>query len=88
MPNGPHKITGIPFDLDNYQSDCVVENPELKVRVERYFHLAFLLTFSFDRLLPLQTLLMTSANPKSAKKKKKKAEKAVGEVAMKVDAKA
>ncbi|KOC70023.1 Proliferation-associated protein 2G4 [Habropoda laboriosa] len=64
MPNGPHKITGIPFDIDMYQSDCVVEDPELK------------------------TLLYSSANPKSAKKKKKKAEKAVGEVAMEVDAKA
>ncbi len=31
MPNGPHKITGIPFDLDMYQSDCVVDDPELKV---------------------------------------------------------
>lgn len=31
MPNGPHKITGIPFDLDIYQSDCVVDDPELKV---------------------------------------------------------
>lgn len=34
MPNGPHKITGIPFDLDIYQSDCVVDDPELKVRRE------------------------------------------------------
>ncbi|KMQ93402.1 proliferation-associated protein [Lasius niger] len=63
MPNGPHKITGIPFDLDIYQSDCVVDDPELK------------------------NLLYSSANPKSAKKKKKKAEKAV-DVAMEVDAKA
>lgn len=37
MPNGPHKITGIPFDLDVYQSDCVVEDPELKVKIKRSF---------------------------------------------------
>lgn len=36
----------------------------------------------------LQNLLYSSANPKSAKKKKKKAEKAVGDVTMEVDAKA
>ncbi|XP_031845184.1 proliferation-associated protein 2G4 [Nomia melanderi] len=64
MPNGPHKITGLPFDLKFYQSDCVVDDPELK------------------------SLLYTSANPKSAKKKKKKAVKSVGEVAMEVDARA
>lgn len=64
MPNGTHKITGIPFDLESFKSDCVVEDPELK------------------------SLLISSANPKSGKKKKKKAEKAVGEVAMEVDAKA
>jgi len=31
MPNGPHKITGIPFNPNVYQSDCVVDDPELKV---------------------------------------------------------
>ncbi|XP_012268446.1 proliferation-associated protein 2G4 [Athalia rosae] len=64
MPNGPHKITGIPFDLEIFHSDCLVEDPELK------------------------SLLNSSANPKSAKKKKKKAEKAVGEVAMELDVQA
>ncbi|KAK0083661.1 hypothetical protein PV325_008435 [Microctonus aethiopoides] len=64
MPSGSHKITGLPFEIEAFQSDCVVEDQELK------------------------TLLNSSANPKAAKKKKKKAEKALGEVAMEVDAKA
>lgn len=41
MPNGPHKITGSPIDLDCYQSECVVEDPELKV-----FFLFFSLIFT------------------------------------------
>lgn len=31
MPNGPHKITGIPFELESFKSDCVVDDQELKV---------------------------------------------------------
>lgn len=31
MPNGPHKITGLPFEMDAFQTDCVVDDPELKV---------------------------------------------------------
>ncbi|CAD6228681.1 GSCOCG00006496001-RA-CDS [Cotesia congregata] len=31
MPTGPHKITGLPFEIDSFQSDCVVEDPELKM---------------------------------------------------------
>lgn len=58
MPNGPHKITGLPFDLDAVESDKKVEDNDI------------------------QKLLKMSANPKSAKKKKKAAEKAVaGETA-------
>ncbi|KAF7991259.1 hypothetical protein HCN44_002821 [Aphidius gifuensis] len=30
MPNGAHKITGLPFDSDAFQTDCTVEDPELK----------------------------------------------------------
>ncbi|CAH1119301.1 unnamed protein product [Phaedon cochleariae] len=30
MPNGPHKITGLPFDADLYQSEYSVTSPELK----------------------------------------------------------
>ncbi|KAG5885787.1 hypothetical protein JTB14_031221 [Gonioctena quinquepunctata] len=30
MPNGPHKITGLPFDPDLYQSEHSVTSPELK----------------------------------------------------------
>merc|ERR1712088_282173 len=53
MPNGPHKITGIPLDLDMVESEKSIED------------------------LDIQKLLKTSANPKTAKKKKKAAEKAV-----------
>lgn len=31
MPNGPHKITGLPFEMDLFKSDCEVADPELKV---------------------------------------------------------
>merc|ERR1712193_455134 len=53
MPNGPHKITGLPLDLDLVESEKSIED------------------------LDIQKLLKTSANPKTAKKKKKAAEKAV-----------
>ncbi|XP_063227576.1 proliferation-associated protein 2G4 [Bacillus rossius redtenbacheri] len=53
MPNGPHRITGLQFEPEVYESEHAVGDPELK------------------------TLLNTSANPKTAKKKKKKAEKAI-----------
>lgn len=53
MPNGPHKITGLPFDVETAESDKKIED------------------------MDIQKLLKTSANPKSAKKKKKAAEKAV-----------
>jgi curved DNA binding protein len=53
MPNGPHRITGIPFEEELYSSEHSVKDTDI------------------------QKLLKTSANPKSAKKKKKAAEKAV-----------
>ena len=31
MPNGPHKITGIPFDIDSVQSDKKVEDLDIQV---------------------------------------------------------
>jgi len=46
MPNGPHKITGLPFDPSKYTTTNSIEDTEI------------------------QTLLKTSANPKSGKKKK------------------
>lgn len=30
MPNGPHKITGLPFETDQYQSQYSIVDPELK----------------------------------------------------------
>merc|ERR1711936_1064568 len=53
MPNGPHKITGLPFEDELFSSEHSVKDADI------------------------QKLLKTSANPKSAKKKKKAAEKAV-----------
>nr|CAD7398673.1 unnamed protein product [Timema poppensis] len=53
MPNGPHRITGLPFEAELFDSEYTISDPELK------------------------SLLNTSANPKTAKKKKKKAEKAI-----------
>lgn len=55
MPNGPQKITGLPFDESLCKSEKSVTDEEIL------------------------KLLKTSANPKAAKKKKKAAEKAVGE---------
>jgi len=31
MPNGPHRITGLPFEPELYQSDYAISDPELKV---------------------------------------------------------
>lgn len=53
MPNGPHRITGLPFEEELFSSEHSVKDADI------------------------QKLLKTSANPKSAKKKKKAAEKAV-----------
>merc|ERR1719266_1118407 len=53
MPNGPHRITGLPFEDELFSSEHSVKDADI------------------------QKLLKTSANPKSAKKKKKAAEKAV-----------
>lgn len=61
MPSGPHKITGILFEPELYNSDYSITDPELK------------------------QLLNSSANPKSAKKKKKKSDGAV-EQPMEVEA--
>ncbi|XP_054281507.1 proliferation-associated protein 2G4-like [Macrosteles quadrilineatus] len=30
MPNGPHRITGLPFEAELYQSDLAVSDPQLK----------------------------------------------------------
>lgn len=61
MPNGPHKITGLPFEMEYYQSEYSIRDINLK------------------------SILNTSANPKSAKKKKKKSENVV-EQPMEVEA--
>lgn len=61
MPNGPHKITGMPFEPELYQSEHSITDQKIK------------------------SLLNSSANPKAAKKKKKKAESVV-EQPMEVEA--
>jgi hypothetical protein len=33
MPNGPHKITGIPFDLESVETDKKVEDLDIQVRI-------------------------------------------------------
>ncbi|XP_060564713.1 proliferation-associated protein 2G4-like, partial [Ruditapes philippinarum] len=57
MPNGPLKITGLPFDTDIYETEYSVQDEDLKA------------------------LLAQSASRKAAKKKKKRAGKAVAEQA-------
>ena len=32
MPNGPHRITGLPFEEELYKSECSVEDAEIQVR--------------------------------------------------------
>lgn len=34
MPNGPLKITGLPFEAELYESEKSVEDPELKVSIK------------------------------------------------------
>lgn len=31
MPNGPHRITGLPFEPELYQSEYSISDPQLKV---------------------------------------------------------
>ena len=33
MPNGPMRITGLPFDPNNFESDHKIEDEEIKVRL-------------------------------------------------------
>lgn len=62
MPNGPHKITGLPFEADLYRSEHSITDTDLK------------------------SVLNSSANPKSAKKKKKKTDGVPAETPMEVEA--
>lgn len=32
MPNGPMRITGLPFEANNFESDHKIEDEEIKVR--------------------------------------------------------
>lgn len=48
MPNGYHKITGLPFEADVYESEKTVEDEEIKVNLlncDQKFLLAFHFTF-------------------------------------------
>lgn len=62
MPNGPHKITGLAFDVDAFESEHAINDPQV------------------------QSILKSSAVPKAAKKKKKKAEGDVEQPLMEVEA--
>ena len=85
MPNGPHKITGLPFDPSKCTSTHSIEG---KMKVPIWFGIwisfngnIYTSRRSNNKLFisdtEILTLLKTSANPKSGKKKKKAAEKAV-----------
>lgn len=50
MPNGAHKITGLPLETERFHSEHSIVDPDIK------------------------SILISSANPKAAKKKKKKSE--------------
>jgi len=76
MPNGPDKITGLPFDTAPFKSEKSITDQEILVC------LMILTNFNLLRLnydlnsmesLNFQKLLKTSANSKSSKKKKKAA---------------
>ena len=83
MPNGPHKITGLPFDPSKCTSTHSIEG-KMKVPICFSIWITFYIYTSrrsnnklFISDTEILTLLKTSANPKSGKKKKKAAEKAV-----------
>ena len=37
MPNGPQKITGLPFDPELYKSEYTVEDQEIQVKQVKYY---------------------------------------------------
>ncbi|TGZ57886.1 Uncharacterized protein DBV15_07289 [Temnothorax longispinosus] len=81
-----HKHGLMPFNLRTFEDE-----KKAKMAVVECVNHRLIEPFQSDCVVDdpeLKNLLYSSANPKSAKKKKKKAEKAVGDVAMEVDAKA
>lgn len=50
MPSGSHKITGLPFEIEAFQSDCVVEDQELKVYFKILFNDILKINISINQL--------------------------------------
>ena len=72
MPNGPLRITGLPFDVAQYESDKKIDDEEILVSLFFCFQLIFMVFF--------QKVLAQSTSKKSKKKnKKKQAKKAAAE---------
>lgn len=47
MPNGPHRITGLPFETELYSSTHKITDSSVKVRL--YFYLDFFCGLSLDQ---------------------------------------
>ena len=45
MPNGPLRITGLPFDVAQYESDKKIDDEEILVRPFFCFQLIFMVCF-------------------------------------------
>ena len=72
MPNGPLRITGLPFDVAQYESEKKIDDEEILVRSKCIFRIDIYDIF--------QKVLAQSTSKKSKKKnKKKQAKKAAAE---------
>ena len=72
MPNGPLRITGLPFDVAQYESEKKIDDEEILVRSKSIFRIDIYGIF--------QKVLAQSTSKKSKKKnKKKQAKKAAAE---------
>lgn len=49
MPNGPLRITGLPFDVAQYESEKKIEDEEILVRSNIYFFSSWYLCYFFRK---------------------------------------
>ena len=77
MPNGTMKISGIPLDIDSYQTENSITDEAIKVN---WIILAWIMGLFSNLFLFLYNLLALSLTTKKKKKKKtgKKTDKAAG----------